>query len=133
MSAVTDPIADMLTRIRNGIQARHPRVDMPSSKLKIEVARILKEEGYISNFKVGDEGKKKVLKVFLKYAADGTNAIASIDRVSKPGRRVYVGAREVPRILGGLGVSILTTPRGVLTGKSARKVHVGGEVLCSVS
>ena len=83
MSAVTDPIADMLTRIRNGIQARHPRVDMPSSKLKVEVARILKEEGYISNFKVGDEGKKKVLKVFLKYAGDGTNAIASIDRVSK--------------------------------------------------
>ena len=133
MSAVTDPIADMLTRIRNGIQARHPRVDMPSSKLKVEVARILKEEGYISNFKVGDEGKKKVLKVFLKYATDGTNAISSLDRVSKPGRRVYVGAHEVPRILGGLGVSILTTPRGVLTGKAARKAGVGGEVLCSVS
>ncbi len=133
MSAVTDPIADMLTRIRNGIQARHPRVDMPSSKLKVEVARILKEEGYISNFKVSDEGKKKVLKVFLKYATDGTNAIASIDRVSKPGRRVYVGVHEVPRILGGLGVSILTTPRGVLTGKAARKAGVGGEVLCSVS
>jgi small subunit ribosomal protein S8 len=133
MSAVTDPIADMLTRIRNGIQARHPRVDMPSSKLKVEVARILKEEGYISNFKVGDEGKKKVLKVFLKYATDGTNAIASIDRVSKPGRRVYVDSKSVPRILGGLGVSILTTPRGVLTGKAARKAGVGGEVLCSVS
>jgi small subunit ribosomal protein S8 len=133
MSAVTDPIADMLTRIRNGIQARHPRVDMPSSKLKVEVARILKEEGYISNFKVGDEGKKKVLKVFLKYASDGTNAIASIDRVSKPGRRVYVGSHSVPRILGGLGVSILTTPRGVLTGKAARKAGVGGEVLCSVA
>jgi small subunit ribosomal protein S8 len=133
MSAVTDPIADMLTRIRNGIQARHPRVDMPSSKLKVEVARILKEEGYISNFKVGDEGKKKVLKVFLKYATDGTNAIASLDRVSKPGRRVYVDSKSVPRILGGLGVSILTTPRGVLTGKAARKAGVGGEVLCSVS
>ena len=133
MSAVTDPIADMLTRIRNGIQARHARVDMPSSKLKIEVARILKEEGYIGNFKVGDEGKKKVLKVFLRYATDGGNAISSIDRVSKPGRRVYVGANEVPRILGGLGVSILTTPRGVMTGKAARKARVGGEVLCSVS
>ncbi|HXW14653.1 MAG TPA: 30S ribosomal protein S8 [Terriglobia bacterium] len=133
MSAVTDPIADMLTRIRNGIQARHPRVDMPSSKLKVEVVRILKEEGYINNFKVGDEGKKKVLKVFLKYATDGTNAIASLDRVSKPGRRVYVGAHEVPRILGGLGVSILSTPRGVLTGKAARRAGVGGEVLCSVS
>jgi small subunit ribosomal protein S8 len=133
MSAVTDPIADMLTRIRNGIQARHPRVDMPSSKLKVEVARILKEEGYISNFKVGDEGKKKVLKVFLKFGTDGRSAISHLDRVSTPGRRVYVGAHEVPRILGGLGVSILTTPRGVLTGKSARKAGVGGEVLCSVS
>ncbi len=133
MSAVTDPIADMLTRIRNGIQARHPRVDMPSSTLKVEVARILKEEGYISNFKVGDEGKKKLLKVFLKYSNDGANAISSLDRVSKPGRRVYVGAHEIPRILGGLGVSILTTPRGVLTGKAARKAGVGGEVLCNVT
>jgi small subunit ribosomal protein S8 len=133
MSAVTDPIADMLTRIRNGIRARHPRVDMPSSKLKVEVARILKEEGYVSNFKVGDEGRKKVLKVFLKYAADGTSAIASLERISRPGRRVYVGAHEVPRVLGGLGVSILTTPRGVLTGKAARKAGVGGEVLCSVT
>ena len=133
MSAVTDPIADMLTRIRNGIQARHPRVDMPSSKLKVELARILKDEGYIANFKVGDEGKKKVLKVFLKYAADGTCAISSIDRVSKPGRRVYVSARTIPRVLGGLGVSIVTTPQGVMTGKSARKTGVGGEVLCSVS
>jgi small subunit ribosomal protein S8 len=133
MSAVTDPIADMLTRLRNGIQARHPRVDMPSSKLKVEVARILKEEGYISNFKLGDEGKKKVLKVFLKYATDGTSAISSLERVSRPGRRVYVGVHTIPRILGGLGVSILTTPRGVLTGKAARKAGVGGEVLCNVS
>ena len=129
----TDPIADMLTRIRNASRSKHPRVDLPCSKMKVEIARILKDEGYISNFKVGDEGKKKVLKVFLKYATDGTNAIASLERVSKPGRRVYVGSREVPRILGGLGVSILTTPRGVLTGKSARKAGVGGEVLCSVS
>jgi len=133
MSAVTDPIADMLTRIRNGIQARHPRVDMPSSKLKVELARILKEEGYIGNFKVSDEGKKKVLKVFLKYTTDGTNAISALHRVSRPGRRVYVGADAIPRILGGLGVSILTTPHGVLTGKAARKAGVGGEVLCSVS
>jgi small subunit ribosomal protein S8 len=133
MSAVTDPIADMLTRVRNGIQARHPRVDMPSSKLKIEIARILKEEGYIANFKVGEEGKKKVLKVFLRYGSDGGNAIANIDRISKPGRRVYVGTKQVPRILGGLGVSILTTPRGVMTGKAARKAGLGGEVLCSVS
>jgi small subunit ribosomal protein S8 len=133
MSAVTDPIADMLTRIRNGIQARHPRVDMPASKLRTEVARILKEEGYISNFKVTEEGKEKVLKVFLRYGSDGASAISVIERVSKPGRRVYVASDEIPRVLGGLGVNILTTPRGVMTGKSARKAHVGGELLCNVS
>ena len=132
MSAVTDPIADMLTRIRNGIQARHPRVDMPSSKLKVEVARILKEEGYISNFKVSEEGKKKVLKNVLELRRPTARMPSPrIDRVSKPGRRVYVGAQEFPEVLGGLGVSILTTPRGVMTGKAARKAGVGGEVLCS--
>ena len=133
MSAVTDPIADMLTRIRNGIQARQQRVEMPSAKLKVEVARILKDEGYISNFKVAEEGKKKVLKVFLRYGTDGVNAISTLDRASKPGRRVYVGAREIPRVLGGLGVNILTTPRGVMTGRDARKAGVGGEILCVVS
>jgi small subunit ribosomal protein S8 len=106
---------------------------MPSSKLKVEVARILKEEGYISNFKVSEESKKKVLRVFLRYGTDGESVISTLQRVSKPGRRVYVGASEVPRVMGGMGVSILTTPRGVMTGKSARKVGVGGEVLCSVS
>ncbi|PYV09214.1 MAG: 30S ribosomal protein S8 [Acidobacteria bacterium] len=133
MSAITDPIADMLTRIRNGIRARHQRVEMPSSRLKVEVARVLKEEGFISNFKLGEEGKKKALRIFLRYGPDGQSAIASLDRVSKPGHRVYVGAREIPRVLGGLGVSILTTPRGVMTGKSARKVGVGGEILCSIT
>jgi len=132
MSAVTDPIADMLTRIRNGIRAKHQRVDMPSSRLKVEIARILKEEGYISNYKLGDEGKKRVLKVFLRYGNDGRNAIGTIERVSRPGRRVYVDADEIPRVLGGLGVNILTTPRGVMTGKSARRARVGGEVLCAV-
>ncbi len=133
MSAINDPIADMLTRIRNGIQAQHQRVDMPSSRLKVEVARILKDEGYISNFKVAEEGKKKILKVFLRYGSDGTNVISTLERVSKPGRRVYVGARGVPRVLGGMGINILTTPRGVMTGKSARKAGVGGELLCSIS
>ncbi len=133
MSAVTDSIADMLTRVRNGIRARHARVDMPSSKLKAEVARILKDEGYISNYKISEEGKKKVLKVFLRYGTDGESAISTLERVSTPGRRVYVGAREIPRVLGGLGINILTTPRGVMTGKMARKTGVGGEVLCSVS
>lgn len=133
MSALTDPIADMLTRIRNGIRARHARVEMPSSKLKVEVARILKEEGYISSFKVAEEGKKKTLRVVLRYDTDGESVISSLDRVSKPGRRVYASAREIPRVLGDLGINILTTPRGVMTGKSARKAGVGGEVLCSVS
>lgn len=133
MSAVTDPIADMLTRIRNGIRAHHQRVEMPCSKLKVEVARILKEEGYVGNYKVGEEGKKKVLKVFLKYGTDGRSAISGLERISKPGRRVYVGAREVPRVLGGLGVNILTTPRGVMTGKAARRAGIGGEVLCNIS
>ncbi len=132
MSAVTDPIADLLTRIRNGIRAKHPRVDLPASKLKVEVTRILKEEGYISNFKVAEEGKKKVLRVFLRYDSDGGSAISTLERVSRPGRRVYVGAHEIPRVLGGLGVNILTTPQGVMTGKSARRAGVGGEVLCNI-
>jgi small subunit ribosomal protein S8 len=128
----TDPIADMLTRIRNGIRARHQRVEMPSSRLKVEVARILKEEGYVTNYKVSEEGRKKVLRVVLRYDTDGESTISTLERVSKPGRRVYVGAREVPRVLGDLGVNILTTPRGVMTGKKARKAGVGGEVLCNV-
>ncbi len=133
MAAVTDPIADLLTRIRNGIRARHQRVDMPSSRLKVEVARILKDEGYVSNFKVGEEGKKKILRVFLRYGTKGESIISTLERVSRPGRRVYVGAREIPQVLGGLGISILTTPRGVMTGKAARKAGVGGEVLCKVA
>ena len=133
MSVISDPIADMLTRIRNGLGARHPRVDMPSSKMRVEIARILKDEGFISNYKVAEEAKKKVLRVFLRYGPDGTSVISTLERVSKPGRRVYVGAGEIPRILGGLGVSILTTPRGLMTGRDARKARVGGEVLCSVS
>jgi small subunit ribosomal protein S8 len=131
--ALTDPIADMLTRIRNGIHARLQRVDMPSSRLKVEVARILKDEGYIANFKVVEEEKKRVLRVLLRYGPGGASPISSIERVSKPGRRVYVGTREITRVLGGLGVTILTTPKGVMTGKNARKAGVGGEILCSVS
>jgi len=133
MSAITDPIADMLTRIRNGIRARLQRVDMPASKMKVELARILKQEGYISNFKLAEEDKKKILRVFLRYGADGTSIISTLERVSKPGRRVYVGAREIPKVMGGLGVNILTTPRGLMTGKTARKSGVGGEVLCNIS
>ena len=133
MSAITDPIADMLTRIRNGLGAHHQRVDMPSSKLKVEIARILKEEGYIANFKVADEAKKKVLRVFLRYTPEGASVISELERISRPGRRVYVGAQEIPRVMGGMGVNILTTPQGVMTGKAARRAGLGGEVLCQIS
>lgn len=133
MSAITDPIADMLTRIRNGLGARHQRVDMPSSKLKVEIARILKDEGYIANYKVADEAKKKVLRVFLRYTPEGASVITELERISRPGRRVYVGAREIPRVMGGMGVNILTTPQGLMTGKAARKAGLGGELLCQIS
>ena len=132
MSAVSDPVADMLTRIRNGFRARHQRVDMPSSKLKVEIARVLKEEGYISNYKVSEDKKKQTLRVFLRYAPNGSSVISKIGRVSRPGRRVYVGSSEVPKVLGGLGINIVTTPQGVMTGKAARRAKVGGEILCNV-
>ncbi|MCS7044630.1 MAG: 30S ribosomal protein S8 [Bryobacteraceae bacterium] len=129
---VSDPIADMLTRIRNGLKARFPKVDVPASKLKLEIARILKDEGYILNYKIVDEGSHKAIRVYLKYSETGQPAITSLERVSKPGCRVYVGSREIPKVLGGLGISILTTPKGVMTGKEARKQNVGGELLCRV-
>ncbi len=130
---LTDPISDLLTRIRNAARARHQRVDVPASKLKIEVARILKEEGYISTYKVVDETKTcKMLRVFLKYSPDKTSAISGLRRISKPGNRRYVGVTEIRAVVGGLGISILTTPRGVMTGRAARKARLGGEVLCEV-
>ena len=132
MGVVTDPVADMLTRVRNGIRARHGRVEMPSSKLKVELARILKDEGYIGNYKVAEEGKKKVLRINLRYDTEGLSVISALERVSRPGRRVYVGKNEVPKVLGGLGVAILTTPQGVMTGKAARRAGVGGEVICNI-
>ena len=132
MGVVTDPVADMLTRVRNGIRARHTRVEMPSSKLKVELARIMKDEGYIGNYKVAEEGKKKMLRISLRYDTEGLSVISALERVSKPGRRVYVGKSEVPKVLGGLGVAILTTPQGVMTGKAARRAGVGGELICNV-
>ncbi len=129
----TDPVADLLTRIRNAARARHARVDVPASKLKIEIARILKEEGYISTYKVVDETKaRKTLRVFLKYTPDKRSVITGLRRVSRPGSRNYVGASEIRGVVGGLGISVLTTPRGVMTGRAARKARVGGEVLCEV-
>lgn len=129
---VSDPIADMLTRIRNGLKAKFPKVDVPASKLKTEIARILKDEGYILNYKIVDEGNHKAIRVYLKYTPANLPVISTIERVSRPGCRVYVGSGEIPKVLGGLGINILTTPKGVLTGKAARKEGVGGEILCQV-
>jgi small subunit ribosomal protein S8 len=129
---LTDPVADMLARIRNAISARHQKVDIPASKLKLEIARILKEEGYISNFKATEEEGHKVLRVYLKYGNNNEAVISNVARVSRPGYRVYVRRTEIPRVLGGMGINILTTPRGVMTGRQARKEGLGGEVLCEV-
>jgi small subunit ribosomal protein S8 len=129
---LTDPVADMLTRIRNAISARHQKVDIPASKLKLEIARILKEEGYVSNFKATEEEGHKILRVYLKYANNNEAVISQVNRVSRPGCRVYVRRTEIPRVLGGMGINILTTPRGVMTGRQARKQGLGGELLCEV-
>ena len=134
---MTDPIADMLARIRNAVIAKHTRVDMPSSRIKAEIARILLDEGYIHGFKLLDEdpakGKPaKMLRLFLKYGPHGERLITGLERISRPGRRVYFGCDDVPDVLAGLGTSILTTSRGVMTGRAAVKAGVGGEILCNV-
>jgi len=129
---LTDPVADMLARIRNAVSARHQKVDVPASKLKTEIARILKEEGYISNFKPVEEEGHKMLRIYLKYSGNNEATISNLARISRPGCRVYVRRTEIPRVLGGMGINILTTPRGVMTGRQARKQGVGGELLCEV-
>lgn len=130
--SMTDPLADMFTRIRNGSKAKFEKVDVPSSQLKRAVAKILKEEGFIKNFKViTDDQQHEMIRVFLKYD-ESRKGIIHLRRVSKPGRRIYTKSDRIPSVMGGLGISILSTPQGVLTDRSARKVHVGGEVLCHV-
>ena len=133
---MTDPIADMLSRIRNSVSAKHTRVDMPASRIKAEIARILQDEGYIQGFKLlEDDGQGKpvrTLRLFLKYGPHGERLITGLERISRPGRRVYFGRDDVPDVLAGLGTSILTTSRGVMTGREAVKAGVGGEVLCNV-
>ncbi len=129
----TDPIADLLTRLRNAVRARHPRVDVPSSKLKTEIARILKEEGFISTYKLVDDNKpRKTLRLFLKFTPDRRSVITGLRRISRPGSRRYLGAAKIRPVVGGLGISILTTPRGLMTGRAARQARVGGEVLCEI-
>ena len=130
--SMTDPIADMLSRIRNGIQARHDRVELPASKLKVEIAKILKNEGFISNYKLVEDKVQSTLRIYLKYSEDGEPVIHGIERVSRPGRRVYRNKQEIPRVLGGLGLAIVSTSKGVLSGSEAAKTGIGGEVLCQV-
>lgn len=134
---VTDPISDMLTRIRNALMAGHPSVAMPSSKMKASIAKILKDEGFIGDYEVveGDKPERKVLRVRLKYVGERRNrrsVITGMERISRPGRRVYSGKHEIPWVLSGLGIAIISTPKGVMTGQRARQSGVGGEVLCKV-
>lgn len=129
---LTDPIADMLTRIRNANQALHDSVEMPGSKLKSEIARVLRDEGYIIDFELRDARVGTELVVKLKYSRDRRRVISGIDRVSKPGRRIYADRTNIPRVLGGMGIAVLSTSQGVITGHEARRRGIGGEVLCTV-
>lgn len=130
--SMTDPVADMLTRIRNGSRARHTTIELPSSKIKTEIARILKQEGYIDDYEVTAENAHSTLRLELRYGDERRSAITGVRRISRPGRRVYAKRDEIPRVLGGLGVAILSTPRGLVTGKDATREGVGGEVVCYV-
>jgi small subunit ribosomal protein S8 len=135
---MTDPIADMVTRIRNAVRARHQRVDVPASRFKTEIARILEQEGYIQGFRLVDAAneadgpKRPTIRIHLKYGPRGENVISGLERVSRPGRRVYLSRTSVPKVMGGLGTNILTTSQGVMTGRDAVKAGVGGEVLCNI-
>jgi len=130
---MTDPVSDLLTRIRNASAAKHDSVDVPSSRLKLEIIRILKEEGYISNFILNRDDRQGMIRIQLRYAAGKTPVITTLERISRPGCRVYAGKDDIPAVLGGLGICILSTSRGVLTGKQAKEKGLGGELLCSVS
>jgi len=129
---VTDPLADMLTRIRNANMAKHGKVDVPASKMKISVAKILKAEGYIKNYKLIKDRKDGILRIYLKYDESNEGVIGSLKRMSKPGRRLYVKKEEIPLVLNGMGIAILSTSNGVLSDREARKLNVGGELLCSI-
>ena len=129
---ITDPIADMLTRIRNAGTAKHETVDVPASKMKVAIAQILLDEGYIKSFQLIDDGTQGIIHITLKYLANKEKAIQGLKRVSKPGLRIYAGADELPKVLKGLGIAIISTSKGIMTDKQARKLHVGGEVLAFV-
>lgn len=129
---MTDPIADMLTRVRNGLKASHEVVDIPCSKMKINIAKVIKSEGYIRNFKIVSDGSHRSIRIFLKYDEHGIPIISGLKRVSKPSCRVYMKYDKIPKILDGFGINIVSTSKGLLTDKQARKMAIGGEILCSV-
>ena len=130
--SMTDPIADLLTRIRNALQAKHADVDVPASQMKLEIVRILRDEGYIEDFDLREDESQGTINVRLKYLGDGSKPITGLQRVSRPGRRVYCGKDEIPKVLNGLGITIMSTSKGVMTGHACRQKGVGGEVLCNV-
>jgi small subunit ribosomal protein S8 len=129
---MTDPIADMLTRIRNALQARHSKVEIPNSSLKLEIARILKEEGYIQNYKKVEDGKQGAIRLFFRRGPKGEEIIDGLERVSKPGCRIYCSKDEIPKVRGGLGINILSTSKGLMTGRQAGQTGIGGEILCNI-
>ncbi len=129
--SLSDPIADYLARIRNAISAKHDKVDIPASRLKLEVTKILKDEGFIQNFKIQEDNKQGVIRIFLKYT-EGASVITGLKQVSKPGRRIYAPKDAVPKVIGGLGVSIVSTSRGIMTGEQSQRTGIGGEVICEV-
>ena len=130
--AQSDPIADMLTRIRNAVKAKFNSVDVPGSKLKIEMAKTLKDEGFIRNYKFLKDGKQGILRIYLKYGTGNANVIYGLERISKPSRRVYVRSKDIKPVFNGMGISILSTSKGLMTDKKARKENVGGEILCNI-
>jgi small subunit ribosomal protein S8 len=129
---LSDPIADTLTRIRNAVKAKFNSVDIPGSKLKVEMARILRDEGYIRNYKFLKDGKQGILRIYLRYGAGQKNIVYGLERISKPSRRVYVRSKDIKPVLNGLGISILSTSQGIMTDKKARQANVGGEILCNI-
>jgi small subunit ribosomal protein S8 len=133
MSSVSDPISDMLTRMRNAIKVGHLKVDVPSSKMKVSIARILKDEGFIKNFKIIDDNKQKLLRIYLKYNSQNNSAILNLRRISKPGRRVYFSSDDLKPVYNNIGIWILSTSKGIITNKAAKKLNVGGEVVCEIS
>lgn len=129
---LTDPIADMLTRIRNAVRIKNEKIDIPASRMKVEIAKILKEEGFVKSYKIIKDKKQGILRLTPKYAPDGKPIITGLKRVSTPGRRVYIGKEEIPKVMGGVGIAIITTSKGILTDKECRREGVGGEVICYI-